>query len=325
MADMNKKSMEDLSKEEIHEQIENDKKQAKRSTVFAITALIAIIVLCIAWFVANNLVKGTSGAISGKSNNPFELASVGSTRQDNNKLPLTDGKSEKIKSYYDCEAGKMVDKEQDYQVGIADLAWYANDRKAMYPGERGKLEFYLIPTQAGAGRTEAEVTLNMEAYQVSADDNKAEKYADATLQKLVNGHVLLFQNLNNTKGYSGWLYREGVNKITVKAPDGGFQKGVPYKVTVYWIWPKYFRNYVYNSRSAYGDLFADITDNADYTNLNIYVNAHKENLLYGGTIADEINSSIPDEVLDNCSKYYDQADEYIGQKKCYIYIDASVQ
>ena len=43
MADKGKKNMENFSIEELHEQIENDKKQAKRSTVFAMTALIAII------------------------------------------------------------------------------------------------------------------------------------------------------------------------------------------------------------------------------------------------------------------------------------------
>ena len=35
IADKSKKNMEDLSTEELHEQIENDKKQAKRSTVYA--------------------------------------------------------------------------------------------------------------------------------------------------------------------------------------------------------------------------------------------------------------------------------------------------
>ena len=64
IADKSKKNMEDLSIEELHEQIENDKKQAKRSTVFAMTALIAIIILCIAWFVANNRVSGSSSAVS---------------------------------------------------------------------------------------------------------------------------------------------------------------------------------------------------------------------------------------------------------------------
>ena len=113
--------------------------------------------------------------------------------------------------------------------------------------------------------------------------------------------------------------------MTVKAPEGGFKEGVPYKVSVYWIWPKYFRNYVYNSRNAYGDLFADITNNEDYTKLIGYVNDHKSNLFGTNTIADSINNDMSDDVLDNCSKYYDEADEYIGRSKCYISMDASVQ
>ena len=326
IADKSKKNMEDLSTEELHEQIENDKKQAKRSTVFAMTALIAIIILCIAWFVANNRVSGTGSSISGQSDRPFELASVGNVRQDGDKLQLANGQDRRVDKYYDLETGKEVDTAQTYHVGTADLAWYANRQNTMSPGANGKLEFYIIPTRTGAGRTEAEVTIDLDAYQVSkVSDGKVEKSANGTLQNLVDGHILFFEKLNNAQGYSKWLYKDGVNKMTVNAPEGGFKEGVPYKVSVYWIWPKYFRNYVYNSRNAYGDLFADITNNEDYTKLIGYVNAHKSNLFGTNTIADSINNDMSDDVLDNCSKYYDEADEYIGRSKCYISMDASVQ
>ena len=76
ITDKSKKNMEDLSTEELHEQIENDKKQAKRSIVFAMTALIAIIILCIAWFVANNRVSGSSSAVSANDSG-IELGSDG--------------------------------------------------------------------------------------------------------------------------------------------------------------------------------------------------------------------------------------------------------
>ena len=129
--------------------------------------------------------------------------------------------------YYDLETGKEVDTAQTYHVGTADLAWYANRQNTMSPGANGKLEFYIIPTRTGAGRTEAEVTIDLDAYQVSkVSDGKAEKSADDTLQNLVDGHILFFENLNNAQGYSKWLYKDGVNKMTVKAPEGWCSKKV---------------------------------------------------------------------------------------------------
>ena len=62
------------------------------------------------------------------------------------------------------------------------------------------------------------------------------------------------------------------------------------KVTLYWIWPKYFRNYIYGSRNTYGDLFTDVSDkNADYTELLKLVNnsSNKDKLFYGAKDSDD--------------------------------------
>ena len=82
MADKNRidhdpENLENLSPEELQKRIEEDKKNAKRSLRFAFTALIAIIAVCIAWFVSNNQVTMTGTQIESKNNLAFELASVG--------------------------------------------------------------------------------------------------------------------------------------------------------------------------------------------------------------------------------------------------------
>ena len=234
MADMNKKNMEDLSKEEIHEQIENDKKQAKRSTVFAITALIAIIVLCIAWFVANNLVKGTTGGVSAKNNVPFDLASVGDRQtaeknylKDNNgNNILSDGSETKnYGGYIDISTGNTVNTEdRTYYIGNSSLAWHLDGQLSLMPGASGKLEFYIIPREDNLQT----VTLSLELIGYQSDNGRAVKSEDTTLQNLINGHILFFKSVDDTYGYQGWIQTN--ENFRVNAPGNGtFQKNVPYK------------------------------------------------------------------------------------------------
>lgn len=59
------------------EEKQNEKRQAVRSAIFAVAALIALIALCIAWFFSNNRVNGTSGSISADAKS-VELRTYGS-------------------------------------------------------------------------------------------------------------------------------------------------------------------------------------------------------------------------------------------------------
>ena len=90
MADGNKTDqipdeLENLSPEELQERIQEEKKNAKRSLRFASTALLAIVAVCIAWFVANNRVTMTGTQISAENTVPFELASIGSRQKGRNR------------------------------------------------------------------------------------------------------------------------------------------------------------------------------------------------------------------------------------------------
>lgn len=156
-------------------------------------------------------------------------------------------------------------------------------------------EFYIIPQVDGL--KSVDVTFQFDAYKKTAGSNKAVRSDDKLLQSLIDGHILLFRKLDDQKGYSEWLKPQEVSSeagsvmtdikgslFSVKSSEVGlesFEKGVPYKVTVYWVWPKYFRNYVYGLRGMYNDLFVDRTDNnPDNIAINKFINDNK--ILYKG-------------------------------------------
>lgn len=348
--DQNSEELENLTTEELQERIQNEKKNAKRSLRFAFTALIAIIAVCIAWFVANNQVSMTGTQISAENDEPFELASVG-TRQsvemdklkdnENNNILSGGGLNNSYSQCIDIYTGKTESlvqngKNLELHTGSSGLAWYLDGQESFSPGAGGELTFYLIPKKSGL--TEATFSFELNGYKEKTN-NKIEKVTgDEKLQNLLEGHILFFRNLTDEKGYFNWL---GENlSFTVKAPKnsdgttGEFQRNMPYKVTVYWVWPRYFRNYIYTKRSTEGDLFtdkADQSENSDYTKIINFVNQQKskENskLFYHKSNQAEIPgdaASMTDDIRDICTLYYNQADEYIGTEIQYIYIQVKV-
>ena len=356
---------ENMSSEELLSEIEKDKKKAVRSLVLAITALIAMIAICIAWFVANNTVKSGTVAVSAIDDARFVLASVGERRKaeldnlkkDDDTSLLENGESKEIGSYVDMESGTSTPVEQSYTYyyGTSSLAWRKKTQlqQMFEPGESGKFEFYIISQVDGL--KSVDVTFQFDAYKKTAGSNKAVRSDDKLLQSLIDGHILLFRKLDDQKGYSEWLKPQEVpseagsvmtdikgSLFSVKSSEVGiesFEKGVPYKVTVYWVWPKYFRNYVYGLRGMYNDLFVDRTDtNPDNIAIKKFINDNKilykggiqndsNNLFYSPDDSDEqvtdteINKDMPDSVLNSCNKFYNQADEYIGNNAQYIYVN----
>ena len=338
---------ENLSPAELRAQIEEDKKKVSRSTVFLFAALIAIIAICIAWFVSNTRVHVTTGTISAQDSTLFELASVGSRTEAesehlvdaNKKNLLTAGNEKKYETYYDMQAESEVKKEQTYHVGTADLAWHLQSANStVSPGASGKLEFYIIPKVDNL--KSVSVTLKLAAYKNSDGAGKDIEIKEGTLQKLVQGHILLFQNLNDGSGYSGWISDAPMIITAPKKSDttdistvdnAVFQKGIPYKVTVYWVWPKYFRNYIYN-QTTQEDLFGANADSKTRADLLSYVKKQADNFSKGeSTIfykkeetkdiaSTDIGPDMSDALLNLCGQYYNEADEYIGTNADYLYV-----
>lgn len=370
------RDLEDMSSEELRQEIRREKKKAARSIVLALSALIAIIAICIAWFVANNVIKGNTSDVSADSDSAFRIASVGK-RQDSelgyywnektgNKNLILDGGEEKTYSkYYDLATHTEKTGEQKYYIGNNNIAWYQDRQEVLEPGASGKLEFYVIPKETG--HSSLTVTVKLEGYTLThannykdgdeetTDNSRAIWIEEQRIQRFIDGHILVFRELNDD-GYKGWLRPEDVsdykdntgicgNTFTISAREVGletgvFEKDVPYKITLYWVWPKYFRNYIYGNRQQNGDLFTDIENNEDYNSLIEFINEQKEmtgngsKLFFNGedaldvqqTVTDErIDSDMSSELLNTCSRYYNLADEYIGNKAKFMYVSAIVE
>ena len=101
----------------------------------------------------------------------------------------------------------------------------------------------------------------------------------------------------------------------IEAPNNGsFPKDVPYKVTIYWIWAQYFRNDVYTQNAIINT----------FINSQRTVKTSENKLFYDESgevqVKSDINKNMAQNTLDQCSKYYNKADEYIGTNAKYIYV-----
>lgn len=332
-------SIKEKTSDELLEEIAVNKRKLKRSFVFAFVALIAVIALGIAWFMSNSKVTSTGTSVSAQDDRLFELASVGERqtaeasylKDESEKNILSAGAKRTYDSY--IENGTKVQKEQIYHVGTGSLAWYLDSQESILPGANGKLEFYIIPKKDDVKSVTVSFDITAYVYKDEGNaDKRAVKSEDTTLQNLIQGHILFFQQLDDVYGYQKWL--EADKPFVIEAPNNGsFKKDVPYKVTIYWIWPQYFRNYVYTQKSTQGDLFTDAanqTSDSDYARINRFINSQRtvetsqNKLFYDESsevqVESDINKNMAQNTLDQCSKYYNKADEYIGTNAKYIYV-----
>ena len=344
-------ALEDKSLEELHKQIEKGKRKISRSVVFALSALVAVIALGIAWFVSNTKVSAVGVRISADNPISFELGSTGvRQRAETDFLKGSTGTAQPYNAYIDAETEKRIEEQITLYKGTSNLAWYLNGQQSLTPGSSGILEFYLIPRQEGL--TTAKIELNLDGCELNGSN--IIKSTNENLKRLLSGHILLFQNLDDTYGYWSWLQPisgteednsaqtgNGYYTFNVSLKDGEtFQKDVPYRVTLYWVWPKYFRNYIYTKRSTQEDLFTDkvLTESdkkTEYDEFNKFVNDQKaldtSRLFYNPDNSNTtdlnkgtLDQNMSDTLLNSCSEFYNLADEYIGKNIRYVQIELTV-
>ena len=328
-------SIKEKTSDELLEEIAVNKRKVKQGFVFAFVALIAVIALGIAWFMSNSKVTSTGTSVSAQDDRLFELASVGERQtaeasylKDESKKNILSAGAERTYDSY-IENGTEVQKKQTYHVGTGSLAWYLDSQESILPGANGKLEFYIIPKKDDVKSVTVSFDINGYVYTTEENaDRRAVKSEDTTLQNLIQGHILFFQQLDDVSGYQKWLKAD--ESFVIEAPNNAsFKKDVPYKVTIYWIWPQYFRNYVYTQKSTQGDLFTDAA-NQTYARINTFINSQRtvetsqNKLFYDESgkvqVGSPINKDMAQDTLDQCSKYYNKADEYIGTNAKYIYV-----
>lgn len=113
-----------LSPEELEKEIENNKRKVARSIIFIAAAAIAFIAICIAWFVSNNRVSGTSGTVSAKYSG-IEIGSEGKAGVHDD---LLQGIKNGITSYFPKE--KEEKEEHDTSQG-GSINWMLSENSNM--------------------------------------------------------------------------------------------------------------------------------------------------------------------------------------------------
>lgn len=297
------------------------------SGLFVLAAIVAIFA-CLAWFAANNRVSATGSTIGAKAGR-YTLTAAG------------EGESGAHVGYYErTDAEKQnITRLDTTDAMTVTLESNLNNESAgsLYPGARGKITFTVKPLVSDLDG----VTINLSRLLkvtnivgVVGDGGTLAPEAEALLG-LIKGHVLFFTSCEN--GY----YSGRVTNSQITIPKSSFCEGgneakptnqsVP--VTLYWVWPEYFQNFVLTGNANYyKNLFAAAGDaKSDYGALQADMNEHKANYFYGaanGTSAVNaplVSSSMSFSDTAICSALYNNADEQIGNKVKYIQLRISAQ
>ena len=227
--------IEQLSPEELEKEIENNKRKVARSIIFIAAAAIAFIAICIAWFVSNNRVSGTSGTVSAKYSG-IEIGSEG-------KAGVHDDLLQGIKNGINTSQGGSINwmlsensNMKNYKDGDSfNETTGAEYRKeyAMEPGTKGKLDFFIKPYEAGY--LSLDFSLDISPFHIEPDNNPVSVENDTVEAGLLSGHILYFlgekQSDGNTIKYT-WIKN---GKFQIEIPNA--EKGKKYNYSIYWVWP----------------------------------------------------------------------------------------
>lgn len=297
------------------------------SGLFVLAAIVAIFA-CLAWFAANNRVSATGSTIGAKAGR-YTLTAVG------------EGESGAHVGYYERsertpEEKHAIDRLDTTDAMTVTLGSNLNNETAgsLYPGARGKITFTVKPLVSDLDG----VTINLSRLlkvtgNVVVEDGKTLTSDAQTLLGLAKGHLLFFTSCQNGY-YSG---RVVDSKIRIDKSEfckkGSSETTESKEVSLYWVWPEYFQNFVLTGNTNYyKNLFAAAGDaKSDYGALQADMNEHKANYFYGaanGTSAANapaVSSSMSFSDTAICSALYNNADEQIGNKVKYIQLRISAQ
>lgn len=294
------------------------------SGLFVLAAIVAIFA-CLAWFAANNRVSATGGTIGAKAGR-YSLTATG------------EGEPDAHTGYYErTDAEKQnITRLDTTDAMTVTLESNLNNESAgsLYPGARGKITFTVKPLVDDLNG----VTINLSRVlkvtgNVVVEDGKTLTSDAQTLLGLAKGHLLFFTSCQNGY-YSG---RVVDSKIRIDKSEfckkGSSETTESKEVSLYWVWPEYFQNFVLTGNTNYyKNLFAAAGDaKSDYGALQADMNAHKTNYFYGaanGTSAANapaVSSSMSFGDTAICSALYNNADEQIGNKVKYIQLRISAQ
>ena len=291
--------IEDLSIDKILEEIERDKKQVKKSSVFAFAALIAIIALCIAWFVSNTKVRLTGSNISADERS-VELRTYGSagihddflkqimnSEQTDSQIGFWYQLADTVKHYFETSSDKyainwllsdtsnMGNYDSNDNKGNEVTNWEEywknppqgaeRQDEAIEPGSSGRLTFYVVPKYNGT--VELNMNLSMIPYKEESGFKEITKENDNVAKNFVDGHILFFleKGTDTSKKEIRWI-KDGTFDIQIENAE----KNQEYKYTLYWCWPQSFGEAVLKAKDDYLNgreiLFSSFANGEDMRN-----------------------------------------------------------
>lgn len=255
--------IEQLSPEELEKEIENNKRKVARSIIFIAAAVIAFIAICIAWFVSNNRVSGTSGTVSAK----YSGIEIGSEGKDGVHDDLLKTIKDGITSYFpekkeehDTSQGGSINwmlsensNMNNYTDGKSFKEIGAEYRKeyAMEPGTKGKLDFFIKTYEAG--NLSLDFSLDISPFHIGTDNNPISVENDTVEAGLLSGHILYFLREEKSDGKIEYTWiKDGKFKIEIQ--NAG--KDTKYSYSIYWVWPLNLSTILLNN----GDEFLNESD-----------------------------------------------------------------
>lgn len=298
------------------------------SGLFVLAAIVAIFA-CLAWFAANNRVGAMGSTIAAKAGR-YNLTAAG------------EGKPGAHTGYYERtpEEKYAIDGLDTTDAMTVTLGSNLNNETAgsLYPGARGKITFTVKPLVSDLDGVTISLSRLLKVTNtvgVVGDGGTLAPEAEALLG-LIKGHLLFFTSCDQNGYYSG---RVVDSKIEIRkcefCENGDVNKPTnkPVTISLYWVWPEYFQNFVLTGNTNYyKNLFAAAGDaKSDYGALQADMNAHKANYFYGaanGTSAANAPAVSADISFGDtaiCSALYNNADEQIGNKVKYIQLRISAQ
>lgn len=241
------KEIEQLSPEALEKEIENNKRKIVQSIVFIAAAAIALIAICMAWFVSNSRVNGTLVTVSAKYSG-IEIGSEGRAGVHDDFLKKI---KEGITSYfpknkneeYDTSSGGSINwmlngnsNMKNYEDGKIFKYTEAKYRKdyAIEPGTKGQLDFFIKTYEDGD--FSLDFSLDISPFHVESDDNTTPTTVgnDTVEAGLLSGHILYFlgEKQSDEKIKYTWI-KDGKFKIEIQ----GAKKNTKYNYSIYWVWP----------------------------------------------------------------------------------------
>ena len=339
------KEIEQLSPEALEKEIENNKRKIVQSIVFIAAAAIALIAICMAWFVSNSRVNGTLVTVSAKYSG-IEIGSEGRAGVHDDFLRTI---KERIISYfptsdkaYDTSSGGSINwmlngnsNMKNYEDGKIFKDTGAEYRKdyAIEPGTKGQLDFFIKTYEDGD--FSLDFSLEISPFHVESDDinTSIAVETDTVEAGLLSGHILYFlgEKQSDEKTKYTWI-KDG--KFNIEIKDA--KKDAKYNYSIYWVWPLNLSTILLNN----GDSFLNgntvefddkdstgilrnkiVTDMAEHPNKYFFSSLTGQPL---DTKYDEVgeipkihknsgkNDTYNKQLFVDLSSYYNQADMKIG-------------